>query len=143
MPQRQVSTIHSISTLTVSRDRQKPASSIVKPTCIPKTRNAATSVQTVFRGLTMSFPFSCGSAARALSPSKEGLKNAKPTSSRAIAANFPANMSPAYRRHSGSRMRVPRREILCEKDGFEVDGDEDRFRFITALLLTGFEMSGG
>jgi Amt family ammonium transporter len=40
---RQVSTIHSISTLTVSRDRQKPASSIVKPTCIPNTRNAATS----------------------------------------------------------------------------------------------------
>src|SRR5258705_391422 len=41
-PQRQVSTMHSIKTLTVSRERQKPASSMVKPTCIPKTRNAAT-----------------------------------------------------------------------------------------------------
>jgi len=45
MPQRQVSTMHSISTLTVSRERQKPASSMVKPTGMPKTRNAATSVQ--------------------------------------------------------------------------------------------------
>src|SRR5882724_13180058 len=41
-PQRQVSTMHSISTLTVSRERQKPASSMEKPTCMPKTRNAAT-----------------------------------------------------------------------------------------------------
>ena len=43
-----------MSTLTVSRERQKPASSIVKPTCMPKTRNAASSVQSVFIGLTMS-----------------------------------------------------------------------------------------
>ena len=62
-PHRQVSTMHSISTLTVSRERQKPASSIVKPTCMPKTRNAATSVQTVFIGLTMSLPLRTGSAA--------------------------------------------------------------------------------
>src|SRR5579871_2458513 len=54
MPQRHVSTTHSISTFTVSRERQKPASSIVKPTCMPNTRNAATSVQVVFTGLTMS-----------------------------------------------------------------------------------------
>ena len=53
-PHRQVSTMHSIKTLTVSRERQKPASSIVKPTCMPKTRKAATSVQTVLIGLTMS-----------------------------------------------------------------------------------------
>ena len=57
-PQRQVSTMHSMSTLTVSRERQKPASSIVKPTCMPNTRNAATSVHTVLIGLTMSLPAS-------------------------------------------------------------------------------------
>ena len=54
MPQRQVSTTHSTSTFTVSRERQKPASSIVKPTCMPNTRNAATSVHAVLTGLTMS-----------------------------------------------------------------------------------------
>ena len=57
--------MHSISTLTVSRERQKPASSIVKPTCMPNTRNAATSVHAVLTGLTMSLPLSCGSAAKA------------------------------------------------------------------------------
>src|SRR6185436_5209462 len=51
IPQRHVSTIHSISTFTVSRDRQNPASNIVNPTCMPNTRKAAISVQTVFRGL--------------------------------------------------------------------------------------------
>src|SRR6185369_12531394 len=50
MPQRQVSTTHSTRTLTVSRERQKPASSIVKPACMPNTRKAATSVHTVLRG---------------------------------------------------------------------------------------------
>src|ERR1700675_995676 len=54
MPQRQVSTTHSISTFTVSRERQKPASSMVKPTCMPNTRKAATSVQAVLRGFTTS-----------------------------------------------------------------------------------------
>ena len=43
--------MHSISTLTVSRERQKPASSMVKPTCMPNTRNAATSVHTVLIGI--------------------------------------------------------------------------------------------
>src|ERR1700748_374359 len=45
--------MHSTSTLTVSRERQKPASSIVKPACMPNTRNAATSVHTVLMGLMM------------------------------------------------------------------------------------------
>ena len=52
-PHRQVSNTHSTSTLTVSRERQKPASSIVNPACMPNTRNAATSVHTVFNGLIM------------------------------------------------------------------------------------------
>src|SRR5216110_2426137 len=64
MPQRQVSTMHSIRTLTVSRERQKPASSMVKPTCIPNTRNAATNVQTVLSGLTTSAALTTASAAR-------------------------------------------------------------------------------
>src|SRR6476620_2263149 len=55
MPQTQVSNTHSTSTLTVSRDRQKPASSIVKPACMANTRNAATSVQTVLIGLMTGF----------------------------------------------------------------------------------------
>ena len=47
--------MHSMSTLTVSRERQKPASSMVKPTCMPKTRNATISVHMVFTGLIRSF----------------------------------------------------------------------------------------
>src|SRR6201995_407786 len=51
MPQRHVSTIHSMSTLTVSRERQKPASSMVKPACMPNPRNAATTFQPPLMGL--------------------------------------------------------------------------------------------
>src|SRR5580698_3821683 len=65
MPQRHVSTTHSMSTLTVSRDRQKPASSIVNPTCMPNTRNAATSVHTVLIGLMMSEALTSGAGAAA------------------------------------------------------------------------------
>src|SRR5437016_14411648 len=57
--------MHSMSTLTVSRERQKPASSIVKPTCMPKTRNAATNVHVVLIGLTILFPVSSGGGAGA------------------------------------------------------------------------------
>src|SRR5438046_100680 len=55
MPHRHVSNTHSTSTFTVSRLRQKPASSMVNPACMPNTRNAATSVQTVFSGLMTGF----------------------------------------------------------------------------------------
>src|SRR5258708_4686602 len=50
-PQMQVSAIPSTRILTDSRERAKPASSITKPTCIQKTRKAATSVQTVLTAL--------------------------------------------------------------------------------------------
>ena len=50
-PQMQVSTMPSTRMLIDSRDRAKPASSITKPTCMPKTRNAAISVQTVLIAL--------------------------------------------------------------------------------------------
>ena len=73
-PQRQVSTTHSMRTLTVSRVRQNPASSMVKPTCIPKTRNAATSVHAVLTGLTISLPRRLGSAAKTRWPKRPGLK---------------------------------------------------------------------
>src|SRR5258705_1582766 len=56
-PQTHVSNMHSTSTLTVSRSRQKPASSMVKPACIPNTRNAPSRTQPVLIGLMMSPPF--------------------------------------------------------------------------------------
>ena len=43
--------MHSIRTLTVSFDRQKPASSMVKPACMPNTKNAPSSTQPVLIGL--------------------------------------------------------------------------------------------
>src|ERR1700704_3849742 len=55
-PQTHVSNMHSTSTLTVSRFRQKPASSIVKPACMPNTRNAPSRTQPVLIGLMMSPP---------------------------------------------------------------------------------------
>src|ERR1700690_2558051 len=60
MPHKQVSTMHSINTFTVSRERQKPASSMVKPTCMPNTRNAAPSVQVELIGLTTSSALAIG-----------------------------------------------------------------------------------
>src|SRR5258708_9335743 len=50
-PQMQVSAIPSTRILTVSRERANPDSSMTKPTCIQKTRYAATSVQTVLIAL--------------------------------------------------------------------------------------------
>src|SRR5437588_1944453 len=50
-PQIQVSAIPSTRMLTDSRERAKPASSITNPTCIQKTRKAATNVQTVLTAL--------------------------------------------------------------------------------------------
>ena len=52
MPQMQVSTMPSTRMLIDSRERAKPASSMTKPTCMPKTRNAATSVHAVLMALT-------------------------------------------------------------------------------------------
>src|SRR6476469_9823917 len=50
-PQIQVSTMPSTRMLIASRERAKPASSITNPTCMPNTRNAATSTQTVLSAL--------------------------------------------------------------------------------------------
>src|ERR1700690_3785939 len=50
-PQMQVSAIPSTRMLTVSRERANPDSSMTKPTCMQKTRYAATSVQTVLIAL--------------------------------------------------------------------------------------------
>src|SRR6266404_1516407 len=112
-PQRQVSTMHSMRTFTVSRERQKPASSIVKPTCIANTRNAARSVHTVLIGFTMSVAFTSPSAANALRPIKSGRK-ATAAISKATLSPFPIKSNPPYRRHSGSRSRTPNRDIFCE-----------------------------
>jgi hypothetical protein len=51
-PQMQVSTIPSTRMLIDSRDLANPASSITKPTCMQKTRKAASSTQTVFKAFT-------------------------------------------------------------------------------------------
>src|SRR5438093_711428 len=60
---RHVSTMHSRSTLTVSRSRAKPASRNMKPACMKNTRNAVTSTHTVFNGLMMSSPVCTGAHA--------------------------------------------------------------------------------
>src|SRR5258706_11236490 len=112
-PQRQVSTMHSMRTFTVSRERQKPASSIVKPTCIANTRKAARSVHTVLIGFTMSVALTSPSAANALRPIKSGRK-ATAAISKATLSPFPIKSNPPYRRHSGSRSRTPNRDIFCE-----------------------------
>src|SRR6267143_1799341 len=112
-PQRQVSTMHSIKTFTVSRERQKPASSIVKPTCMPKTRKAARSVHTVLSGLTTSAALTSPSAANALRPTRSGRKTTAAIS-KATPSPFPIKSNPPYRRHSGSRSRTPNRDIFCE-----------------------------
>src|SRR5258707_3335311 len=112
-PQRQVSTMHSMRTFTVSRERQKPASSIVKPTCIANTRKAARSVHTVLIGFTMSVALTSPSAANALRPIKSGRK-ATAAISKATPSPFPIKSNPPYRRHSGSRSRTPKRDIFCE-----------------------------
>ena len=80
--------MHSISTLTVSRERQKPASSMVKPTCMPNTRNAAISVQTVLIGLTMSLPLSTGSAAKVRKPSRSGFRTKRNQQQQADGGQF-------------------------------------------------------
>src|SRR5215467_14685176 len=51
-PQMQVSAMPSTRILTDSRERANPASSITKPTCIQKTRKAASNTHTVFNAFT-------------------------------------------------------------------------------------------
>src|SRR5215831_7515151 len=51
-PQMQVSTMPSTRMLMASRERAKPASSMTKPTCMPNTRNAASSTHMVLMALT-------------------------------------------------------------------------------------------
>src|SRR5579864_7005557 len=65
-PQRQVSMMPSSNTLTVSRVRANPASSIMKPACMKNTRNAVTRTQTVLIGFTNGgFSGAAGAAAGA------------------------------------------------------------------------------
>ena len=83
--------MHSISTLTVSRERQKPASSMVKPTCIPNTRNAATSVQTVLIGLTMSLPFERGIRGEGVEAEQIRIHKCSEQNQRLIPTSFPSS----------------------------------------------------
>src|SRR5689334_12648778 len=117
MPHRQVSTMHSIKTLTVSRERQNPASSMVKPTCMPNTRKAAIRVQTVLIGLTMSEALTVVSAAKTLVPSKPEV-NATTSKTSPKPTALPQHNSFPYRRHSGSRSLKLRRDNLLRRDSF-------------------------
>src|ERR1700683_4453258 len=109
MPHRQVSTTHSTSTFTVSRERQKPASSIVNPTCIPNTRNAAISVHAVLTGFTMSLALTVGSAAHTR-PNPTHDNSAITHSTSPTPTTLPASSVPPYLLHSGSRSRTASRE---------------------------------
>ena len=111
-PQMQVSAIPSTRMLTDSRERANPASSRTKPTCIPNTRNAATSVQTVLIAFTAAIGSSAGAGVAACAPSIDGRNH------RVISVNtmlspiaFPRKSSPTWRRIRGScqfvRNRVP------------------------------------
>src|ERR1700730_10381544 len=59
-PHRQVSAMHDSMTFDTSRVRAKPASRNMNPACMKNTKNAVTSVQVVFTGLTMSSGFNAG-----------------------------------------------------------------------------------
>src|SRR5665647_3340382 len=116
MPQRHVSTMHSIRTLTVSFDRQKPASSMVKPTCMPNTRNAAISVQTVLSGLTTPLPVTTGPPATAPSPSSPGFAPSAASGSSPTAGSVPVTSRVPNRRHSGSFRRTRKRAAFWIRD---------------------------
>src|SRR6267154_3806208 len=99
-PQMQVSAIPSTRMFTVSRDRANPDSSITNPTCMQKTRYAATNVHTVLIALI------CGggkggaaSAYAALGRYHFEISNS--TSPSPII--LPASSDPAARRTAGSR----------------------------------------
>src|SRR5947207_15902781 len=131
MPHRQVSTMHSMRTFTVSRDRQKPASSMVKPTCMPKTRKAANNVQTVLIRLKISEAFTPLSAANTRVPSSPELKaTSNRTKPRPIP--FPPQSSNPYRRHSESRNRHDSRDTFPDRDSFARGLDVERI--VTPLL---------
>src|SRR5437868_2724125 len=133
MPQRQVSTMHSISTFTVSRERQKPASSMVKPTCMPKTRKAANNVQRVLIGFTISEAFTPLSAANTRVPSSPELK-ATSSRTRPRPMALPPHSSNPYRRHSEFRNRHDSRDIFPDRDSFARGVDVEHI--VTSLLRT-------
>src|SRR5256885_3389839 len=113
-PQRQVSKMHSMSTLTVSRDRAKPASRPMTPACMKKTRKAVTSTQTVFSGLTMSSAFVATwriAAALACDP-KYHPKALTAKSAATIPSIFPARMTAISLRVSLSRSLRNRVRII-------------------------------
>src|SRR5229473_1266940 len=100
MPQMQVSAIPSTRILTVSRERANPASSITNPTCMQKTRYAATSVHTVLIALICGG----GSGGAASAYAALGMYHfviSKSTSPSPIV--LPASSDPALRRTTGSR----------------------------------------
>ena len=92
--------MHSMSTLTVSRSREKPASSIMNPACMKNTRNAAISVHMVFTGLIRSFAATAGSCIgdAPTTESKKPSANLAATSASATPINLPPRNIPNSRR---------------------------------------------
>src|SRR5579864_960474 len=101
-PQMQVSAMPSTRMLTASRERAKPASSMTKPTCMQKTRNAATRVHTVLIALTEAI--GSGAAGAAACASRTWGRNHRviSVSTRKRPMAFPRKSRPTLRRIRGS-----------------------------------------
>src|SRR5205814_4191017 len=88
--------------LTDSRQRANPASSRTNPTCMPNTRNAATSVQTVLIALTVAIGSSAGVCVDDWAPSIAGRNHrVMSVSTMASPIALPRKRSPTCRRISG------------------------------------------
>ena len=106
MPQSAVSTMHSRRMLLTSRVRAKPASSIMNPACMKKTRKAATSTQTVFSELTTSSGAGASEVLCALATEwKKGASTFSATSRSTTPSILPTRYTAKKRRDSFSRAR--------------------------------------
>ncbi len=94
----QVSTMPSTRMLIDSRERAKPASSMTKPTCMPKTRKAAISVHTVLMALTSGD----GAAAGACAKTADARKTFIAVKSRIRPMAFPPTSASTLARMPGS-----------------------------------------
>src|SRR3569623_311034 len=127
-PHRQVSTMPSSRMLTVSRVREKPASSIMKPACMKNTRNAASSVHIVLSGLIRSAAVGVPLSARASAP-KYHETPAMPPIRMSAPSILPATMAVKIRREPGSFIRSMNRfsmgflvGVSERRDGAEDEG---------------------
>src|SRR6202140_5588417 len=133
-PQIQVSAIPSTRILTVSRDRANPDSSITNPTCMQKTRYAATSVHTVLIALICGGG-SGGAASPYAAPGRYHFEISKNTSPSPII--LPASSDPAPRRIAGSRhfSRSCRKTPATARE--YIDSSSSKFLLVPRAKVTG------